>query len=189
LPPVRKFWGGETNGVKAGVYFQLAQNSTNQTEVFFVPTLLSTQTNEDNPLLGWWVFPPIESRYRMELTDQTGKPVKRTKRGNALGRPYVDSRSNETKFGTPGLGRITSTPNGPEILWEMTLEGAATKFNWLSLKDYFEVNTPGRYHFRLQVTLFSSNPGSVAPLAERQVLLPPVEADLDIKLPARKPPD
>ena len=154
-PTTRQYWGVETNGVKAALFFYFAPGSTNQVQVTFVPALNNSLTNNGNfvrpdHLLLW--LPPFESRYEMDLTDDAGKPVRKTRKGKALGKSYLytEPKGVTTRRGPTDRG-VMLTPNKPEVLLE---KAPNTFFGYmsLSLQDYFRISKPGKYHlsFRLR---------------------------------------
>jgi hypothetical protein len=184
-PSAGQYWGAEINGVKAGVFFDLAPTSTNQVQVFFVPALSNSRTNNFNiaPDRLLVCFPPFENRYRMELTDQAGKPVRKTDRGNALGKVYVYAAPTGVRAGGSFLKGVNLTPNTPELIWETVAKGYDIRSHGLCLQDYFKIKDSGKYHFTLQMNVIFWRPEPDDLLLQHIVSLPPVEADLDLQLP------
>jgi hypothetical protein len=187
LPSSRQYWGAETNGVKAGLCFQLAPNATNQVQVLFLPALSNSQTNNGNlapDRLHLWL-PPFDSRYRMELTDQAGKPVRKTNKGAALGRAYVYSPPKTVTTRDPTDRAMLLTLDKPELVWQIVNKGGQTSLFWLSLQDYFQIRNPGKYRIEFQMTVMFWQKDT--PWDIKVVCLPPVEADLDLLLPPKPP--
>jgi hypothetical protein len=188
LPPSRQYWGEETNGVKAGVYFQLVSGSTNEVQVLFVPALCNSRTDNGNvaPNRLLLLFPPFDSRYELQLTDLAGRPVEKTKKGDALGKAYVYSRPLGMHAGSSRAQGVTLTPNKPEIIWETTTKGHDIRLLWLSLQDYFKIQKSGRYHlkFQMRVLFWNRSPEDEEKALEKSLYLPAVEADIEVQLPA-----
>ena len=189
LSTTRQYWGAETNGVKAGLCFQLAPASTNQVQLIFLPALLNTSTNNRNLLSREGFFlslPPFDSRYHMDLTDAAGRPVQRTRKGQALGKPYVVPPLTGVHVGPwpPDCRELFLWLNKPQPIYEVT-GGTLPTWHWLSLPDYFKIKKSGRYHFTLQTSILFWNNGMALHL--RLAALPPVEADLDLQLPPKPP--
>lgn len=187
LPTTRQSWGAEANGVRAGLCFQVAPASTSQVQVTFVPALLNTSTNNHNlpsPEVFILSLPPFDSRYRMGLTDAVGRPVQKTRKGQALGKPYIIPPLTGVHVGRwpPDCPELFLRLNKPTPIYEVT-GGALPTWHWLYLPDYFKIRKSGRYHFTLQMSVLFRNDGSPSHL--RLAALPPVEADLDLQLPPK----
>jgi hypothetical protein len=192
LPPGRQYWGAETNGVKVGLYSLLAPDSTNRVQVYFVPVALNISTNNRSvPQSDILVLslPPLQNRYRMELTGADGRPVRKTKWGQALGEPYVYHRPSGVVIGNgqpPGFTTTALSPNKPASIFEMRT-GLNWKYLWLDLQDYFKIKKSGTYHLRFQMSSIFWHPEPEERLLKRLITFPPVEADLDLQLPPKPP--
>lgn len=179
-----QYWGSETNGVKAGLSFQLAPGSTNQVGVLFIPVLLSTQATNFNVAPGSLLisFPPFQSRYKMELVDQAGSPVQKTTKGDAMGSPYVYTPPTGVHVGSSPVNGALLPPNQPQFLWEFSHKGHLSEARWLSLQDYFKIRRSGKYHLRFQFVVSFSGANREETRLQQLVPLPPVEATLDLQL-------
>jgi hypothetical protein len=193
VPPTRAYWGAQTNGVSTGLAFQSVPGSTNQVQVSFVPALLNTSTNNRSVLSSDILvlsLPPFESRYRMDLTDAAGRPVKKTKKGEALGKPYIYHPPSGVRIGNgqpPGFEGFPLKPNESQLLYGTATKAYHVDFLWLSLLDYFKIKRSGRYHFMFQMDVIFWRPEAEELLLQRLITLPPVEADIDLQLPEKPP--
>jgi hypothetical protein len=84
-----EFWGAETNGLRAGLWYRPV---TNGASVGIIPEL--KYGNTTNERRDWIILflAPERSRYKMVLFDEHGKPVPKTKAGEALGEPIQPQR-------------------------------------------------------------------------------------------------
>jgi hypothetical protein len=183
----RAYWGAETNGLKAGVFFNLAPGSTNQVQVFFVPAINNSLATNGNFLradrLHLWL-PPFDSRYRMQLTDEAGSPVRKTHKGKTLAKPYVYSPPQRVTTAPPTDRAVMLAPNEPQSLPERASGNSPFAYRPLSLLDYFKVTNSGKYHLKFQISVLfwtMQNPSDL-----HLVALPAVEADLDLQLPPKR---
>lgn len=178
-----QYWGAQTNGVKAGVFFTLVPGSSNQVQCLFVPALensLRTNGNFAPDRLHLWL-PPFDSRYSMELTDEAGKLVRKTKKGEALGMTYIQPRPQRVSTASPTDRAVLLTPNKPEVLPESVSKQSPFEVRSLCLQDYFKIRRSGKYHLRFQTSVLFWR--TQTPWDLHLVSLPPVEAELDLKLP------
>ena len=171
------YWGAETNGVKAGLYVEKLRGLaglTNRVPIQCHPLLYNSSTNNGNLGPGMLMFylPAIESRYRLELTDEKGNAVKKTTKGNALGKPAPQSSSPATSV------RINTGWRRKEQFIILAREERGLPE--LKLQDYFKIVDSGKYHLHFEMSALKPSPND----AEKVELIrfPPVDVEVQISL-------
>ena len=116
-------------------------------------------------------LPAIESRYRLELTDEKGNAVKKTTKGKSLGKPVPQSSS-------PAAGvRInTGWHAGTYILVAKEVRGLPE----FVLQDYFRINDSGKYRLHFEMSAFKPSSNDAEKL--EFVHFPPVDVEIQINL-------
>jgi len=171
------YWGAETNSVKAGLYIEKLQSLaslSNHVPIQCHPLLYNSSTNNGNLGTGMLMYylPAIESRYRLELTDEKGKAVKKTAKGKALGKPFTQP-SNPTS----GIGINTGWRRKEKFILLAKEERGLPEF---LLQDYFKINDSGRYHLHFEMSALKPSPNDADKV--ELVHFPPVDIEIQISL-------
>jgi hypothetical protein len=182
------FWGSETNifwsteihKVKAGLSVQYFSNKTFRASsdsntitipIRCIPLLMDDSTNDIK--LPVFDLPPVKSRYKMELTDEKGNIVKKTAKGEVLGKitPYTYKPSPDPKTGV-----IIDTGWRP-ARYTLLPQQARSLNPPFMLQDYFEITNSGTYHLHFELCAFK-------PISDTNELIqfPSVDAEINIKL-------
>lgn len=170
-----EFWGGETNGLKAGLFVQHLAGATNLVRVFCSPILMNSYTNNGNispDHLRIWL-PPFESCFQMTLWNDKGIEVVKTLRGKHLGSPikeplYIKDGVNFRG----GYKGVILLPNEP-----------AQTMDDFKLGDFFEIKTPGKYRLKLEMrVIWITKPWNpdLRKAPPEAVIILPVEADIEL---------
>lgn len=166
-----EFWGAPSNGLQAGLWYR-AVTKVGSVEV--IPELKWGSPSDPPGMFLQLYVPPRTNRYRMDLFDEKGNPVAKTRAGQALGRPAKPQRYKvdfQHGYTFCGVGGGLAEPVGDS----------------LRLSDYFAITRPGHYRLELRVgVVWQLRPGVKPhdpPLFE---FLPPVHAEFDIKLKTRQ---
>lgn len=162
-------WGTETNHVKVGLNIQYAPDVTNRTLVGFYVVLYNNSNANGNfrPNLLSLGFPPVNSRYKMTLIDDSGNVVAKTKMGNDLDQPF-DLHPKRIDI-YHGYGVKDFSPFYLDVL---------TK-NPIILENYFVITNAGKYHLKFILNTYTG-------VDAHRVIQPfylPVDADIEIKKP------
>ena len=170
------YWGAETNGVKAGLYIEKLRGLaglTNRVPIQCHPLLYNSSTNNGNLGPGMLMFylPAIESRYRLELTDEKGNAVKKTTKGKALSKPVPQSSSPTT-----GVRINTGWHVGKYFLIAKEVRGLPE----FMLQDYFKINNSGKYHLHFEMSALKPSPNDADKV--ELIRFPPVDVEVQISL-------
>lgn len=170
------YWGVETNGVKAGLYIEKLRGlsgMTNRIPIRCHPLLCNNSTNNGNLGPGMLMFylPPIENRYRIELTNEQGNVVGKTAKGKALGKPFV-----QPSIPTGGVKISTGWHPGTFILLAKEVRGLPE----FMLQDYFKIADPGKYHLHFEMSVLKPSPSDADQV--ELTWFPPVDAEIQIEL-------
>jgi hypothetical protein len=170
------YWGAETNGVKAGLYIEKLQGLaglTNRVPLQCHPLLYNSVTNNGNLAPGMLMLylPEIESRYRLEFTDEKGNAVKKTTKGKALGKPVPQSSNPAT-----GVKINTGWRAGKCIIVAKEVYGLPE----FMLQDYFKINDSGTYHLHFEMSALKPSPNDADKV--ELIRFPPVDVEVQISL-------
>jgi len=159
-------WGTPTNGIQFGVDIPFLHYPFDTNQFMTFTYLLNTNAS------GFYGPAPAPHGYRLELSLQNsdGKPVKRTKTGNALCKT-VNSLTKSTMHIEMVSGVFGLVPNSPRKYDD--------PFNLL---DCFKVEKAGTYTLFVQGKLFRQiSPTHIEPmiLPETSMQVPITQADLD----------
>jgi hypothetical protein len=170
------YWGVETNGVKAGLYIEKLQGLsglTNRVPIQCHPLLYNSSTNNGNLHRGgmlMFYLPPVESRYRIELTDEQGNMVGKTAKGKAFGKPFIQPL-------TLAKGINTGWRRKEQFI---LLAGEERGLPELKLQDYFKIVDSGKYHLHFEMSVLKPNPNDADQV--ELICFPPVDVEVQIRL-------
>ena len=172
------FWGAETNGFKAGLNVEVS-SGTNAL-MMCTPILNSSHTNTVR-----LYFPPLKNRYIMELTDSSGRSVKKTKAGEALCDGLTEP------FGAiVGINRSAGYRALPPLDPNDAARLDGYKF---SLKDFFNITNVGKYTLTLQMKVIYFPADWKGPIRPKStnvpvLKLPPISAQIELGKPVAPSP-
>ena len=178
------FWGMETNGIKAGL--SIGYYSSSKFEYFTsdpkaipircFPQLHNSNTNNGNLDSDLAVFDlptSLESRYRLDLRDEKGNLVEKTKKGEALGKitPHAYKPSP-----SPFTGVTIDTGWRPAryMLFSNQSRDVSPP---LVLQDYFKITNSGVFHLHFEMCAFKV----ISSETNELIQFPSVDAKIDIK--------
>jgi hypothetical protein len=162
-------WGIETNHIKVGLNIQYASDATNRTLVgFFVVLYNNSDTNGNfRPNLLSLGLPPVNSRYKMTLTDDSGNVVAKTKMGNDFDQPFDLNPKRIDIY--HGYAVKDFSPFYMDVLTR----------DPIVLENYFEITNAGKYHLKFVLNTYTG-------VDEHRILQPfylPVDAEIEIENP------
>jgi len=160
-------WGAATNGVRAGLWYRTV---TNGASIGIIPELKYGDTTNKPSKSVVLFLPPERSRYKMTLFDEHGMPVLKTKAGKALGVPIeakLHTINWEHGYVDFDLKRGYAEPTG---------DGP------LLLSNYFQITNSGRYRLELQIGIVWYVPLMQRDAVPQFLFLPPVDAEINIKM-------
>ena len=185
-PRVTKvFWGKETNGVKAGLSvayyspdsFEYFKKEPGTIPIRCFPLLMYNNTNSGKLNSDTAVFdlPPLEGRCQLDLADDHGDSVKKTRKCEALGKvaPQVYRPSANPLTG------ITVDTGWRPYRYILVTNQARDLAPPLILQDYFRIANSGKYRLHFELCGFRvSGPGT-----NELQHFPPVDAEIQVTLP------
>ena len=185
-PPnaLSKFWGAETNHLKAGLAIAYYSKSTfpyfsDREDVIPIkcfPLLSFAGMGSDNVASNLLTVDlPMEPCYQLALTDEQGNHVQSTSKTRAMGKsvPYHNQLAKN-----PITGSIIDT--GHRRNRDVLLKGFESKqILPLVLQDYFIITNSGTFNLSFKICVFI--PDSEYTETEHLVWLPPVNCQIEIK--------
>jgi len=178
IPPQKAnvYWGASTNGIMAGIYVEAKyDNNLNHDIILCHPLLYNSSTNNGNiqPDVLLLYLPSLESRYRMELTDEKGNNVEKTEKGQLLGKIAPKPYKLSPNFN--GVINDTGWRPGKHFLLSRQVDEL---FPQLILQDYFKITNSGLFHLHFEMRAFKVIDSQTNSL----ICFPPVDANIEINL-------
>jgi hypothetical protein len=160
-------WGPETNHVKIGLNLQYGTDTNGRTLVgFYVSMVNDSNTNGTYlPDRLTIALPPMKSRYQMNLFDDSGNSVSKTKTGQEFSQPFDKNPKRLDMY------------HGYSIKETVPFQIDIVTFEPIVLENYFAITNAGKYHLVFILNSLIPNGNSVEPLYL------PVDADIEIKKP------